>query len=139
MSEKRRAFLDLLNVGKVMIHLDARVPGVEVPDHLQSDPQLRLDFSYSFNLPLFHVEDDAIKATLSFGGNPFTCVIPWRAVYGMNSHVTDAVKFWPESVPAEVMQKAAAMAAAEEVEVAEDGEPAVGGAVRRAGHLRVIK
>ncbi len=141
---KRESLLEMLDAGLVMLHLDARADGVDVPTQFREDPHLRLNVSYNFNLATFIIGDDFIEASLSFGGATHLCVIPWSAVFGMTSTVTADFKLWPEDMPPELLQQAAALADAEPHDAAESEEeeeesPVIGGAVRRIGHLRVIK
>ena len=139
--DKRESFLELLDTGMTMLHLDARSDGVDVPEQFRTDVHLRLNFSYRFHLDTFTINKDKVEASLSFGGSPYLCVIPWTAVFGMTSHVAQDFRVWPEAMPTELLQQAAAMADAEPVDSVDLDEelPVIGGAVRRVGHLRVIK
>lgn len=137
---KRDAFIAMLNEGMTMLHLDARAERVDVPTRFHRDFHLRLNFSYRFQLSTFIVEEDAITASLSFSGETYLCVIPWSAVFGMTSHVSGETRVWAEHMPSELLRQAEALA--EAVLPADAGEPEddiIGGAVRRVGHLRVIK
>lgn len=144
--DKKLVFEEMLEAGMVMLHLDARRPGVEAPPHLQGEHHLRLNFSYRFHLEHFDIGDDAVEASLSFGGVPHLCIVPWTAVFAMTSHASGEWRIWGEDLPEEVLERAAALTEAETGEPMladdlldddEDLEP--GGAVRRVGHLRVIK
>ncbi len=145
--EKRSTFLTMLDKGMTMLHLDARAPGVDVPANLSDQSHLRLNFSYKFQLPIFDIGRTLVRAALSFGGKDYVCVIPWEAVFGMTHHSSGDYKLWPEDMPEEMWAQAAAMA--EELgEARSDDAPVraeppeeeeVGPAVRRVGHLRVIK
>jgi stringent starvation protein B len=194
--EKRDAFEKMLDLGKVMLHLDARRFGVDVPDDHRDQHHLRLDFSYRFRLDVFQVNERGVTASLSFKGRNYLCKIPWTAVFGMYGHVNGQFLLWPEDAPAELLPTGTDDESAEEdladdsgLEDArtpvghvdsqsvmlssgpagdsEDGsvvtalrprsgglrsvptkvaapkddgdEPEVGAAVRRIGHLRVIK
>ncbi|HEX4384205.1 MAG TPA: ClpXP protease specificity-enhancing factor SspB [Myxococcales bacterium] len=97
--EKKQTLLAFLSRGVAMVHLDARQAGVSVPEHLKSDPHLRLNFSYRYGLPDFDIGDDTITATLSFGGRPFYCVLPWDAVFAVTSSGTAEGQVWPEDLP----------------------------------------
>lgn len=138
---KRDAFVSMLDVGMAMLHLDARASGVDVPLRFRKDRHLRLNFSYRFGLSTFMIEDDAVTADLSFQGLTYLCVIPWDAVFGMTSHVSGETRVWPEDMPAEMLIEAAALAEAAKAKPSPPDEPdeEVGGAVRRVGHLRVVK
>ena len=99
---KRKLLEELLEKGMVMVTVDARHGGVTVPSHLAHDPQLRLNLSYRFGLPM-SIADDAVHATLTFGGQPFACKMPWPAVYLVVSHVTGQPFLFPEDVPEEIL------------------------------------
>ena len=141
----------MLEAGMTMLHLDARGEAVDVPSNLRDDHHLRLNFSYKFELNTFEIGDEGVVADLSFQGSTYLCAVPWSAVFGMTSHVTGETRIWAEEMPAELLMQAAALAeAARQEEPAavdetavdpdeEDEEEDLGGAVRRVGHLRIIK
>jgi len=108
--EKRAMLERLLDKGLVMVHLDARLPGVAVPKNLKDDPHLRLNLSWRFHIPDFTIDNAHVFASLSFGGVPFPCDIPWRAVFAMSSQVSDEAYLWPDHLPPELW---AGLAAAE--------------------------
>ena len=86
-----------------MLHLDARRPGVSVPQQYAQDPHLRLNLSYRYQIPDLVVDEERVQATLSFGGRPFRCVVPWKAIFAMTTPSGDG-KVWPEDLPAEVVR-----------------------------------
>jgi stringent starvation protein B len=90
--------------GVTMVHLDARRPGVVVPPQYVGDAHLRLNLSYRYSIPDLEVGDDGVQATLSFGGRPFHCVLPWEAIFGITSQASGDGQVWPEDLPVEVMQ-----------------------------------
>ncbi|MBI5493779.1 MAG: stringent starvation protein B [Deltaproteobacteria bacterium] len=102
---KRDALNQLLEDGITMVYLDARAPGVDVPRALRGNPNLRLNVSRRFPRPL-EVEEDGMTAVLSFGGVPYRCIIPWRAVFGMLSQATHKELLWPEDIPPELLDGA---------------------------------
>lgn len=106
----------LLELGMVMVTVDARRDDVEVPPHLTDDAQLRLNLSYRFGLPM-EVGRWGVEARLTFGGVPFDCRLPWDALYVMFSHVTGQPFVFPQDVPPEVLSDVAPMTFDEE----EDG------------------
>lgn len=144
---KRERLLKLLDMGMVMVHLDARSADVSVPPQFACDPHLRLNLSYRFRPCDIEVTEDHVQATLTFGGEPWLCHVPLAAVFGMTSHVSGESLLWLEDVPEEVlfaiMAADAAQARVPEVEpFGPEAEPemshAVGQEVRR-GHLRLVK
>jgi stringent starvation protein B len=80
--------------GVTMVHLDARRPGVVVPQQYIGDAHLRLNLSYRYSIPDLEVGDDAVQATLSFGGRPFHCVLPWEAIFGITSQASGDGQVW---------------------------------------------
>jgi stringent starvation protein B len=97
--EKKQTLLAFLSRGVAMVHLDARQPGVLVPEQFKSDAHLRLNLSYRYGLPEFEIGDEQIVATLSFSGRPFHCVLPWDAVFAVTSSGTAEGQVWPEDLP----------------------------------------
>jgi stringent starvation protein B len=87
----------------VLVHLDARRPGVQVPVKYSTDAELRLNLSYRFASRDLAIGDDGVSCTLSFGGLPFRCVLPYLSIYAVTSHVTGEALVWPEDLPAEVI------------------------------------
>jgi len=101
--EKLRQFARLIERGQVMLTLDPRVDNARVPAQFSSELQLNLNFSHRFGLDDFDYDDEGVRASLSFGGKPFFCDIPWTAVYGMTSHVDGEERLmWPDSFPREL-------------------------------------
>jgi stringent starvation protein B len=101
--DKRQTLLHFLERGVTMVHLDARKDGVVVPPQYAQEPHLRLNLSYRYNIPDLEMSDCLIQATLSFGGRPFRCVLPWTSVFGITSHAGEG-QVWPEDLPGEVME-----------------------------------
>jgi stringent starvation protein B len=102
---KQKNLLELLQEGTVMLFLDARYEGVEVPERLRKDPGLRLNVDYAFKIPDFEVSEDAIRATLSFSQRPYYCVIPMEAIWQMMSLSTKKIAVFPTSFPKEMIRE----------------------------------
>lgn len=100
---KKETLLAYLARGVAMVHLDARRPEVSVPAQYASDAHLRLNLSYRYSIPDLEVRDDGVQATLSFGGRPFHCVLPWPSIFGITSNGTGDGQVWPEDLPVEVV------------------------------------
>ena len=100
---KKETLLAYLARGIAMVHLDARRPGVSVPQQYATDAHLRLNLSYRYSIPDLEVGDDLVQATLSFGGRPFHCVLPWSSIFGITSNGTGEGQVWPEDLPVEVV------------------------------------
>jgi len=117
--EKKQRLLDALDRGLVMLHLDARRPGVLVPETLRDEFHLRLNVSYRFDPPDLAVGEWGVRCTLSFGGRRFKVGIPWSALFAITSHVTQEFWMYPDDMPAEVIQQS--LAAAQKAQ--EEGDP----------------
>lgn len=80
---KRDAFLAFYAEGWVSVHLDARRDGVKVPPDFTDNRHLVLQYGRDMPvaIPDLSVDDDGIRATLSFARMPHTTFIPWNAVY----------------------------------------------------------
>ncbi|MBK7861510.1 MAG: stringent starvation protein B [Archangiaceae bacterium] len=86
-----------------MIHLDARRPGVLVPEHLRKEAQLVLNLSYKFSPPDLTVSEWGVRQTLTFGGAPFTVAVPWSALYAIASHTTKEFYLYPDDMPPDLL------------------------------------
>jgi stringent starvation protein B len=102
---KREVVNRLLGDGPILVHLDARRPGVAVPASLASDARLVLRFGYGLSPAIADLDigDEGLSGTLSFGGVPHRCVLPWPAVYAVVSESDQRGMVWPDDVPAEAM------------------------------------
>jgi len=105
--EKKERLLSALEQGMVMIHLDARRPGVLVPPTLKHEAHLRLNLSYRFDPPDLTVGDWGIRSTLSFSGSRFRVAVPWSALFAITSYSTKEFWMYPDDMPKELMQQAA--------------------------------
>ncbi len=113
--QKRARLLSLLDDGMVLVRIDATHEGVDVPEHLRGTPGLALNLSYRFRAPVFEVGPFAVQASLSFGGDRHLCVLPYDAIYLLQSHATGTVVVFPEDAPVpfrDVLRRAAAQAEA---------------------------
>ena len=119
--QKQKQLLNYLDRGLVMIHLDPRVEGVDVPSQFRGDPVLRLNLAYGFNLPALNVGEDLVYAVLSFNRQDYGCTIPWEAIFAMTlPHEDQEGVVWPTSVPPEL----ATLAQAEGAEALTEPEAA---------------
>jgi len=117
---KQQAFLALLKEGSTSLHLDARMPGVVVPDAFRQEAHLMLQYGYdlAISIPDLEVDEYGVRATLSFSRTPHLTVIPWTAVYAIAS-VDGRGVLYPEDVPGDV----SVLAGAEPGEAAETSQP----------------
>ncbi|WPB79838.1 ClpXP protease specificity-enhancing factor SspB [Archangium violaceum] len=103
--EKKARLLAALEKGMVMIHLDARRPGVLVPTSLRIESHLRLNLSYRFDPPDLTVGEWGVRCTLSFSGSRFKVAVPWSALFAITSHLTKEFWMYPDDMPAELLQQ----------------------------------
>jgi stringent starvation protein B len=134
---KREVVTRLLGDGPILIHLDARRPGVSVPASLASDPRLVLRFGYGLTPAIADLDigGDGLSGTLSFAGVPHCCVLPWTSVYAVVSEVDQRGMVWPDDVPPEAMSTTDEAAPAGE-QTASPSPPARRG---RATHLKLVE
>lgn len=106
--EKRRQLERALQQGTVMIHLDARRPGVIVPARFRDDFHLRLNVSLRFDPPDLTVGEWGVRETLSFGGVRFAVAVPWSAIFAITGPGR-AGQAWmySEEMPRELFEEAA--------------------------------
>lgn len=83
---KKKFFESSLQSGITTLYLDPRIPGTVVPEKFMGQSMLVLNYSYKYNIRDFTFDDRFVVATLSFGGFPFRCVVPWEAVCAIGSH-----------------------------------------------------
>ncbi len=99
--DKSRVVGGLMGEGAVLVHIDARREGVIVPNHLHGQSKLVLRFGFGLSPAIADlvVDDQELSGTLTFGGLPFHCVLPWHAVYAAVVEGADKGHVWPEDVP----------------------------------------
>mgnify|MGYP003491877693 CR=1 FL=1 len=72
---------ELLDDGMVRIVVDADHPDCFVPpQHKKIGGPLALNLSYNFKGHMMRLGPNALSVTLTFGGEPFRCEIPWSSV-----------------------------------------------------------
>ena len=101
--DKKTRLLAALDRGMTMVHLDARRPGVVVPDHLRKEAHLLLNLSYKFSPPDLTVSEWGVRQTLTFGGVAFCVAVPWSALYAISSHATKEFYMYPDDMPPELL------------------------------------
>lgn len=104
--EKKDRVLEALEQGMTQLHLDARRPGVLVPEKFRTEHHLVLNISYRFDPPDLSVSEWGVRQTLSFGGSRYTIAVPWSALYAVAS--LDTREFWmfPDDLPEELAEAA---------------------------------
>lgn len=102
-SDKKRELVEtLLQKGMVLVAVNGRFPGVDRPEHLRGDPQVNLNLSWRFGFPM-EVGEWGVRATLTFGGKPYDCALPWQAIFLVVSHVSKERYLFPADVPDELL------------------------------------
>jgi stringent starvation protein B len=134
--DKRRTLETLLGRGPVLVHVDARRAEVSVPARFRADASLVLRFGFSLSPAIadLAVDDDGISGTLTFGGQPFHCVLPWTAVYAAMVEGEQRGTVWPEDVPEDVLTGSAEPPAPVPAEPAAPAPRA-----KRQSHLKLVE
>lgn len=99
--QKQKCFEEWMRGEHLLLHLDSRAEGVEVPGYLANNPALTLKLSYLFQGKTEH-DDEGITAYLRFSGDYFKCAVPWDAVWGMTGSSGEN-QIWNEDLPREVV------------------------------------
>ena len=100
--QTKQEFLNhLLSRGDAMVCLDARQPDVDVPKQHKHNPMLNLVLNLNFRRPI-DITEDGIYTTLSFGGRPHKCVLPFTAVWAIYDPETNDGQVWEESIPEDI-------------------------------------
>jgi stringent starvation protein B len=100
---KHQAFLALLKEGWTSLHLDARRTGVLVPEMFRNEAHLILQYGHDLPIPIpdLEVDEDGVRATLSFSRTAHVTFVPWSAVYAVTGDDGRGVLF-DEDVPSDV-------------------------------------
>lgn len=99
--DKQDFLNNMLAQGDAMVCIDARQPDVQIPKAHKTNPMLNLVFSLNFRQP-FEVLEDGIYGSLSFGGRPYKCVIPFTAVWAIYEPDTEKGQVWEASIPEDI-------------------------------------
>ncbi len=96
----------LLAQGSVFVHLDPRMETVAVPQSYRSEPQLVLQIGFDMPVPIsdLEVDSEGVYGTLSFNRTPFTCQVPWEAVFALAGDDGRGM-VWPDSMPHEITEE----------------------------------
>lgn len=124
--DKTEVANQLLRNGSLFVHMDPRVEGVQVPSWLRHQAQLVLQVGLDMPIPIpdLEVTKDGVWGTLSFSHTPFTCFMPWEAVYALVGEEGRGM-VWPDSMPTEVVEEVAREEAREAVKRKEPAEARV--------------
>lgn len=139
-ASKRAVAEALLAKGPILVHADARRAGVSVPPRFANETKLVLRFGYGLTPPIpdLTVDDAGVSGTLVFGGVPFSCILPWTAIFALVLDGEARGMVWPEDAPdePEIVPDGGG-------EHADDGgdpdpDPPGGGRSKRPNHLRLV-
>ena len=103
--DKRAVALKILGYTWLTVHVRTDAHGLIVPKHLTRAKTLVLQVGYGMPVPIpdLAVTAYGIGGTLSFGGVPFWCSVPWAAVYAMMGN-DGRGQIWPDDEPAKVVR-----------------------------------
>ncbi|HVK66780.1 MAG TPA: ClpXP protease specificity-enhancing factor SspB [Polyangium sp.] len=101
---KKEVALALLEGPSMYVHLDPRRSGVMVPKRFLDKSQLVLQIGLNMFIPIpdLKVDDEGISCTLSFDRAPFSCFMPWNAIYALVGEDGRGM-MWPTDIPPEVV------------------------------------
>ena len=105
--DKQRDLTELMAQGVVMLHLDARRPGVKLPADFRTDMQLRLNFNHTKGKGDLTVDWWGVRETLRFKGVWTPSAIPWSAIYAMSVQGLEP-RVYAEDLPEEMVEAAMA-------------------------------
>lgn len=88
--------LEALGVGTALVHLYPKRPGVVVPTKFSNQDVLALKFSYDYKIKDLVVGHESLSGTLSFGGRPVYCDIPWKSVFRIDIVGSEVGMVWGE-------------------------------------------
>lgn len=88
----------------MLVHINPRQKGVILPEHLIGNRSVTLRLSRYFRGQLKTTEKQ-IEADLLFGSDYFTCVIPWKAIWGASS-ATGEEFVWNQAAPTHAVEVA---------------------------------
>lgn len=145
--DKKSVIDDLLSRGPVLIHFDARRSDVRVPPRFRSESKLVLRFGYALTPPIrdLIVDDEGVSGTLTFGGVPFGCFLPWAAVFAAVIDGDQRGMVWPDDIPEELLhadpdtQVPDGNAGAEVFSESDDVTPAPSPRSKRPTHLKLVE
>lgn len=96
----------LTQASSVFVHLDPRREKVVVPPQFRKQPMLVLEIGMNMRVPIpdLEIDEEGVGCTLSFGGRPYWCQMPWHAVFALVTSEQRGM-VWPPDVPPEVADR----------------------------------
>lgn len=98
--DKYKVVNALLEEEFILVHLSTEEEGISIPEKLKVQPTVTLKLSRRFRGAM-ELKQDRIEADLLFDGEYFSCVIPWKALWGVSTP-KGMGRIWTESIPAAV-------------------------------------
>ncbi len=104
---KRMYMLEMLSKERVLLHLNPRHADVIVPAEWKKKAGMMLHVGYDLPVPIQHlsVSDEGVIGVFSFNRQPFSCRIPWAAVYGIVGDSSQRFQMWSDAVSADLVQE----------------------------------
>ena len=111
---KAIVFQELMQRGRVVMHLDSRAQGVILPKDCLNRPHVALIFGHNLPVPIedLYIDYQRWSCILSFNRTPFHCSAPWEAVFTLTNELGGG-RSWPHDIPPEVLAEIEQQIAAE--------------------------
>ena len=111
--------------GSTFVHLDPSTLGTLIPYTFKFQSQVVLQFGYDMPVPIpdMKLDQAGISGTLSFKGVPFSCFVPWTAVFAV---VGEDGKGLTWDIPQTVLDEMAATKAGKVVSLSEHKSVTIG-------------
>lgn len=139
--QKKAILEESLSHGTTRVVVDGTHPLIQLPEHLLKDSKVYLDLSYNFGTRFpMSLDNDGIRAVLSFNKSPFSCFIPWDALWlvEIQEDAEPHIILFPESVPPVIQKQVDVACRRASFKVIEGGtEEEI--SPPRTGHLRLVK
>lgn len=138
--DKRTVIDDLLGRGPVLVHLDARRTDVAVPERFRSEAKLVLRFGHGLTPPIpdLTIDEHGMSATLTFGGAPFRCVLPWPAIYAAVADGEQRGMVWPDDIPEDLLMGTTEPTSSSASSELTPPPPGDGARSKRPSHLKLV-
>lgn len=98
--EKRAVVEGMMSRGPVLLAVDL-AEGARVPERFGREGHLVLRFGWGLTPSIddLAISDESISGTLTFGGVPHHCVVPWPALIGATVEGEPYGAAWPNKAP----------------------------------------
>ncbi len=89
----------------VMVHIDATMEKVIIPNNLKGNKSLTLKLIHLFQ-GRTESSDQGVNTYLKFSGKYFECILPWDSIFAITSESGEQ-KIWPNSIQTALVQQIA--------------------------------